>query len=394
MVGLPRHEYNSMPPVSGELSPMLRFDDIQVVPTQGVARHIAVGGPVWPDFNNQTLARHCRDGQPEDKPAKPARQARAMHRSAVWGGLLNPHFGHLIIEQLTRLPQSLRDRPDDPVLFILMPGMEPADIPRHVLQLLDWYGVAPKRRRYVTSPLNLDALFVAAQPEMMGQVSPKAAYLELLNLAMARNDLQSRPRDIVFVARPGFVAKGQGGLVGEAYLTDRLAAAGVEVVDPVKYSVHQQMEIYAGARILVFSEGSAMLGRHVLGYLPQEIHILRRRPGRDLCSYQLGPRCARLVYNPVVGERLGTEMPGGGQHFNLTAGLLDLDALFESFSALGVDLARDWNMQEYRSHVAQDARGWMENCHTAPDQVLRNLDRLRSFGVDIDQAPSPAAQMH
>ena len=394
MVGLPRHEYKSMPPVPGDLAPMLRFDDIQVVPTQGVAKHIATGGPIWPDFDRQTEARHCRDRRPEDHPPRAARRSQNAPGPAVWGGLLNPHFGHLIIEQLTRLPQSLRDRPDDPVLFILMPGMETADIPKHVLQLLDWYGVPPQRRHYVTTPLTVKTLHVAPQPEMMGHVHPVGAYLDLLNLAMARNDLQPRVRDIVYVGRPGYVAQGQGGLIGEAYLSDRLAAAGVTVIDPLRHSVREQMEIYAGARVLMFSEGSAMLGRHVLGYLPQEIHVLRRRPGRDLCSFQLGPRCARLVYHPVVGHRLGAEMPGGGHHHNLTAGLLDLEVVFETFAALGVDLARDWNMQEYQAVVAQDARGWMENCHTAPEQVLRNLDRLRSLGVDIDQAPGFAAKMH
>jgi hypothetical protein len=95
-----------------------------------------------------------------------------------------------------------------------------------------------------------------------------------------------------------------------------------------------------------------------------------------------------------VGAKLNADLPDGCAHPSRIAALLDLDVVFDTFGALGVDLARDWDMQAYRQELARDALGWMDNCKTAPEQVLRNLDLLRAIGVDVDGTPATAPYSH
>lgn len=366
------------------LPPLKVFRDVPVVPVTSVTQHVALGGPVWPAFDQQIAARHCRDGQPVDAcPTTPAK-AEALTEPALWGGFLNPQFGHLIVEQLTRLPQSRLERPDDLILFTLPPGISADSLPDWVWQLLDWHDVARNRLRLIDRPLLVRQLSVAGQGEMMGKALTQPAYLDLLDRNTARQPLPADPAPVVFVTRAGLVGRGQGGHAGEAFLAEVLRRAGVRVIDPARLSVTGQLAAYAGARALVFSEGSAIHGRLLLGRIAQDIHVLRRRPNRDLAAEQLTPRCDRLRYHAAVGHRLGARMPGGTNRLDLTVALYDLDVVFALFAGLGHDPAPLWDAEAYRAAVVQDLRGWMSGCKTDADQVLANLDLVRSAGFDID----------
>jgi len=368
---------------------MAGLHDVPVVPVRSVARHIAHGGPIWPMFDQQTTARHCRDRLPVDRSPAVPRRARLLREPAVWGGFLNPQFGHLIVEQLTRLPQSLRDRPGDLVLFTLPPRMTEATLPGWVWQALDWHGLSQSRVRLVDRALRARTLRVAAQGEMMGKDATAGAYLDLLDQNFARQALVADPAPVVFVARAGMVARGQGGHAGEAYLAQALARAGVRVVDPATLPVARQLAIYAGAQVLVFSEGSAQHGRLLLGRLHQAIHVLRRRPSRDLAAEQLAPRCDHLRYHAAVGHRLGAQMPSGTNRLDLTAALYDLDVVFDLFGQLGHDLRRDWDAAAYHAAVHHDLCGWLSHCPTDADQRQANLALLAAAGFPIDPSCLP-----
>ncbi|MGL6208997.1 MAG: glycosyltransferase 61 family protein [Paracoccaceae bacterium] len=371
------------------LPPLQHFRDVPVVPVLTTSRHVAEGGPIWPTFDQQINARHCRNRQPEDKrPATPATMA-PLSEPAVWGGYLNLQFGHLIVEQLTRLPQSLHDRPDDLYLFTLPRSQTAETLPPWLWQILDWHGLRRDRLHLVDQPLCAAELRVAAQGEMMGLAHTDAAYLDLLDQNTQRQALVPDPAKVVFVTRAGMVANGQGGQAGEGYLADVLTRAGVRVVDPVQHPVAGQLAIYAGAETLVFSEGSAIHGRLLLGRVAQDIHILRRRPNRDIAVEQLVPRCQTLSYHPTVGRRLGARMRSGTVRYNVMASLYDLTVVFDLFDRLGHDLRPHWDDQAYHEAVTQDLQGWLANCHTAPDQLKSNLAMLAKSGFTIDLSRLP-----
>lgn len=386
-----RHSQTGRNAMAG-LSAMLEFRDVPVVPVRSVAAHVARGGPIWPEFDTQTTARHCRDRLPVDRSPLTAKRSKPLREPAVWGGFLDPQFGHLIVEQATRLPQSLRDRPGDLLLFTLPPGLTEAALPGWIWQVLDWHGVARNRLRLVDRALTARQLRVAEQGEMMGRSLTDPGYLDLLDQNMHRQGLQGQASGVVFVTRAGMVARGLGGHAGEAYLAQVLVRAGVHVVDPATLPVHDQLAIYAGASVLVFSEGSAQHGRLLLGRLSQDIHVLRRRPNRDLAAEQLAPRCADLRYHAAVGHRLGARMSGGRTRQDLTAALYDLDVVFDLFASLGHDLHRDWDASAYHAAVQADLHGWLATCATDANQREINLALLAAAGFAIDLTRLPPLQ--
>jgi len=191
------------------------------------------------------------------------------------------------------------------------------------------------------------------------------------------------------VTRAGLVARGQGGHAGEGYLAHVLAQAGVRVIDPGQMPLTEQMSAYAGAEVLVFSEGSALHGRCLLGWLPQDIHVLRRRSRRDTARVQLQARCRRLTYVEALSASLGAARRGMERRPHLTAALFDLDQVFRLFAALGIDLAPHWDNEAYLDAVRLDLAGWTDRVRTSAEQQALNLKTLAAFGMIPGAMPAP-----
>lgn len=370
------------------LPPMQHFRDIPVVPLQALTHHVGLGGPIWPDFDQQTRVRHCRGNGPSDSRPTPPDAARPLSGPAVWAGVLDLHFGHLIAEHLSRLPQSLQERPDDLYLFVLEPKQKEADLPDWIWQILDWYGLARDKVCIVTEPVQVRDLYVAPQSEILGAFIMEPAYLDVLDAITQRNALPQAASHVTYVGRPGMVARGMGGHAGEAYLMQVLARAGVQVIDPATLSIRDQLARYQGAQVLIYAEGSAIYGRSLLGRADQDIHVLRRRRGRDTGQFHLRPRCNQLTYHPAVGQTLAAKPEYGGVMYHRHAALYNLAVLFDLFGGLGYDLPALWDNEAYHAMVRHDVIGWFENCPAAPEQFIENLALFEKAGFDLE-GPTP-----
>jgi Glycosyltransferase 61 len=369
------------------LPDMQVFFDIPVVPVKLVTRMKGHGGPIWPDFPSQVAVRHCRNGIPGDRqPRRPSRM-RPLAEPAVWGGFLAPQFGHLVAEHLTRLPQSLRDRPEDIYLFTVQPGDTDEALPAYVWDVLDWYGLRRDRCRIVTRPWLVRELRVAVQGEMLGKISPDAEFLDLLDATTLRNALVPEPSNIVFVTRAGLVSNGKGGHAGESYLAGLLQRLGVRVVDPAELSIRRQMEIYAGARTLIFAEGSALHGRCLLGRVAQDIHVLRRRPQRNSARPQLAVRCRTLCYHEVNAGTLGTRTETRSTRADLEVALFDPAVLIAVFAGFGIELGPHWDAAAYRASVRSDLMAWLALNPTDAEQRAENMLTLADLDLAFDLLP-------
>jgi hypothetical protein len=371
------------------LAPMQVFRNIPVVPVTKVKRLKGQGGPIWPDFDTQVAARHCRGGVASDVlPARPKRLS-PLAEPAVWAGFLPPHFGHLVSEYLTRLPQSLRDRPDDLYLFTAVPGMRAETLPGYVWDVIDGHGLRRDRVRVVEHPLLVQELRVAAQGETLGGGRPTDEFLDILATIAHRNGLVPEMNRYAFVTRAGLVQQGKGGHAGESYLAGLLQRLGVRVIEPGGLSIRRQMEVYAGAEALIFAEGSALHGRCLLGYVDQHIHVLPRRPFRKTARIQLGARCRQLSYHPVLAGRLGTRTDTRGNRNDLDVGLYDPEVLFAVFLGIGIDLKPHWDPAAYHAAVRSDLAAWMAKVPASADQMAENMDVL----ADLDLLPDEAASL-
>lgn len=370
------------------LSPLQHFRDIPVVPTEKLTRHVARGGPIWPDFDSQTSPRQCRGKGPSDRCPTAPKSTQAMSGPMVWAGVLDSHFGHLIAEHLSRLPQSLQERPNDFYLFGLEPKQDEKDVQNWIWQILEWYGLARDKVCLVTEPLQVGDLYVAPQREILGAFVPESAYLDLMDKITRRNALPQVASHVTYVGRGGMVARGFGGHAGEGYLMQVLARAGVQVIDPAALSIRNQLAAYNGAQVLIYAEGSAIYGRCLLGRADQDIHVFRRRRGRDLGQFNLRARCNRLQFHAVVGKTLAAKTERGGTLYHRYVAIYNLPVVFDLFGSLGYDLAASWDDGAYRAAVRSDVRGWFKNCPTSPEQFIANLALFEQAGFDLE-GPTP-----
>ena len=341
---------------------MRLFRDIPVVPTLSLYANaqLADGGPIWPGFDTRNAIRHNRKGMIVDRAPLPRSDPhKTIDRPCVWGGFAMVHFGHLISEHLTRVLESVSERPDDMFLFIGRPGEDASSAPGYFWDILAWYGLPRDQVMFVTEPLLVSELRVMPQAEQMAFGEPTDAYLDLLDQIPQARGLVPVKTGILYVTRVGLLQRGKGGHAGESYLVARLGACGVRVLDPTKVPLPDQLALYAGAKVIVFAEGSAIHGRQLLGRLPQQIFVLKRRPDKAVAMGILAKRCDQLHYVETTTRFVSATAQSGRAFDAKGISFYDLAELQACFRGLGVDLAPGWSQREYRKQRDADAIAWV-----------------------------------
>lgn len=337
------------------LPPLMEFKNLLI----GPARNRNTPGVRWPEFHSQTHARLNRRGRPVCAPSDQDEEgAEVIDAPVIFGGLYENHFGHLIAETVPRLPQALAEWPDLPVVFNRMRG-DTGPAPSAMFRaVMDWLNIPLERLRFVERPTLLREVHVAAQGEHLDGPATRRAYLRLLESRIARNLDGQPPNGVSFVTRAG-LDHTQGHHAAERYLAARLRDLGVQIIYPEVLRLREQMQHYAQAEVLVFSEGSAIHGRQLLGRVKQDIAVLRRRPGSEVARRQIAPRCRSLSYVDSVGGALNIRNRYGNDVAYAMKSMFALDALFAFFDEVGVPLRTRWDRQAYRQARDQDVLAWV-----------------------------------
>lgn len=333
------------------------FRNIRLEPSKGIDAWIFSGGPIWPNFEQQTLIRQCRRSVPvDDKPVEGTEQATVLEGPHIWCGYLPPHFGHFIADQISRLPAALLNCPPEAkLLFSLPEGIgEPKDFFYDILETL---GVAINRvvlQRKV--PLEVETLYAPPLGETL-YGKPDAEYLTILAKLMDGLGFQANPKEDVYVSRARLPAS-LSSLAGESYLEECFLKLGVKVIWPEKMTLRQQLQAYASARKLVFSEGSAIHGRQLLGKIKQDILVIERRKRYNMARDVIAPRCSTLDYiSAIDGTVFVNPVPNGNLWQGLT--VLDESRLIEGLLRAGIDLQPIWDSRVFRRRRDQEILTWI-----------------------------------
>ncbi|WP_199262679.1 glycosyltransferase 61 family protein, partial [Paracoccus binzhouensis] len=367
--------------------PGLSLAEIRLVPAKRFSNRNLMfdGGPVWPDFDNMPIVRHRAHGHHHDVNARPGwRRGPRLDEPVIWGGRCFFHFGHLVAEHVSRLPPALYRHPEARVLFTLPPGKMIGEVPGFFWAVMAWLGLHPDRIGFVTGPCRAARLHVYPQAEYLGPDAPPDWYLDLLDELPRLNRLEPIRNEVLYVHRLGEAAKGNGSNPGEAALVAALTRAGIAIMDPGKESLERQMAFYAGAKLLIFAEGSAMHGRQLLGRVDQKILVLRRRPHSTLAKAHLTARCRELEYAPIIKAFArplradGSPIPVRGVAF------YNIGALLAILARHGIDIEAHWRPAEYRAAALADARAWLRAI-----QAQRDVDRtstMQHLRVEFERA--------
>lgn len=192
----------------------------------------------------------------------------------------------------------------------------------------------------------------------------------------------------LYVHRLGQLAQGNGSIAGEGVVVDALRKAGVAVMDPAKEPLADQLSRYAGARLLVFAEGSALHGRQLLGRIDQDILVINRRPGGTMAWAQIGPRCRQLTFAEVGRAFLCPVGADGTQLLQHGVTLANPAQLISAFAGHGIDLAQTLNAAMFAEAEKADLAIWwsavqrLQNLDIAATRTAMQ-DILTTAGVDL-----------
>lgn len=308
------------------------FNDILITPYEELlderfGRSPHCGGPHWPDWENQTFARHYRAGRKVDKEPSFQPATEVYHDLIAWCGAAHCHYGHQIADFSTRILPSLTVQPEVTLGFTVDRN---ANFIRHSSavqsfnDILQWLRVKPYQIKIFSQPTIVEKLLVTPQAEQLNGAPPEPEYLDILDDIVRQNIGLPTPKEqIVFISRAGIPDR----LAGEAYIEKVLSQSGVRIVRPERIPLAQQLAIYAQTEQLIFTEGSALHSLQLLGRIPAEICVLTRRPQRRLAEAAVAARATRLFYLDATKEQLTEINPCGKNAPNKGLSLLNGDKL-------------------------------------------------------------------
>jgi hypothetical protein len=349
-----------------------------------------VGGPVWPEAARETFVRFESRRERIDQLLDPVERCEArIERPCVWGGYIQPHFGHMVAEHAGRLLWSSHARPDDLVELAAEPGATMATLPPFVAELLSWYGMDADRIHLLDRPTLARELRVAPQAEPFHGDPPGEDYLDLLDHHAERAGLRPTASEHLYVGRVGLPGRAKAGHVGEGYLAGVLARLGVRVLDPAALPLREQLAAYAGARHLIFAEGSAVHGRQLLGRADQTITVIVRRRRSRLAARNLGPRCTSLAYVEAARATVAPVLWYGARLSSLALAFYDVPALHRGLAARGLDVTSVWDDEAYQAACRADLEAWVEALAARPDLFDAAASRQALAALDADGGPPP-----
>lgn len=385
---------------ANSLPAVLAFENVLVTPSPDRK----TPGVLWPDFDQQTYARLYHSDRPIcTPPVITSGKLRIFDAPAIFVSMYDNHFGHTVAETVPRLAQALADCPEDwPLVFTCRQKLVPPDLSPMFRAVMDWLDVPLERILLCSEQTVFRQLHVAAQAEHLNSRQPTSDhYLDLLETRV-HHKLPDAPKEgIAFISRAALPAR-KGIHAAEGYLGDCLRQLGVQVVYPEELPLAEQMHLYASRCHLVFSEGSAIHGRQLIGRQDQHISVLRRRKGSRIAQAQIEPRCTKLDYVSCYGGALSVTGSNGKPVLHAMVSLYRVERLHAYFDSIGVPLRTIWNDADYREARDRDVLRWLNEMYNlrltrwlrptnAPDHILQQLDAL-GLGHLSEQAAAIMSQ--
>lgn len=221
-------------------------------------------------------------------PCAPARRIPGRH---VFAGVLLQHFGHAILESLSRA-WSLKAEPDLPALW-LSRSERPS---RPMLDLLDMVGFAAPAHAVIHDPVVVEELLVPQQGcEFGGFYHPQQA--AALAVQPFGDSIGGRR---VWLSR-SFLPDGVARIEGESEIEHHLAAAGWTILAPERLPLAGQLAALVGAQEIAGFMGSAFHLVLLLEGVSARVRILDRGLPRDLVQTYLSIAEAKGLRQELLG---------------------------------------------------------------------------------------------
>ncbi len=284
-----------------------------------------------------------RFGKPLTRAPAPSDPDHVLRGTWLWAGMLFDHFGHFLVEGVSRLwaLSSYPGRTMDGVIFVpTRPRRQGGllDFQREILAAFDVQ--VPVHVAF--APTRVERLIVPGQGLGLGAMIDGTPEMRAHARGHFGREVDPSGPARLFVSRTGLPPDG-GALIGEAVLARHLARQGYEVFEPERHDVATQIARYKAARQIVVTDGSAA---HLLAFVArqdQDIAYLVRRgfwgdgPVGHIASFS--------GRDPLVPETMIAEWRPAptAKDRGVAFALHDLSALHAALVAHGyVDSGAEW----------------------------------------------------
>lgn len=252
----------------------------------------------------------------------------------LYGGFMLPHFGHYILETLSRtwVLDFVKDKPES-IVFLQYNGRDEAPPEPPFPEILSLLGIDVPFE-YVTQPTTFEELIVPQQGLGMGVY---AAGIKEHREFLARAFAKIYPKDPIrklYISRSGYQLR-RGGYLAEAWFEAELEKQGYTIFHPQDASIEDQVATYLAAERVISADNSALHVLAMAGRQDQDVAIvLRRHYGAvDLLpQLSVAHRKEPLVINAIQKVHcLDSRKPVNWGHY----AEVDFQQIFEALKSAG-----------------------------------------------------------
>lgn len=245
------------------------------------------------------VRRYSRELIPQ--PQTKGLRANQSFPRAIFGGYVFDHFGHFLLESLSRVWIDQTQEIDDSVPLVWISGRNVA-VTTWMLEICRKIGL--NRQVLIidgsTGALAAEELLVPqAGCELREWIHP--AQMRRLGTTPWSPGNAERAGRKVWLSRVG-MGTSHGGLAEEAELEQVLADSGWSIVRPEELSIEEQVDVLAGASRLAGIEGSALHGLVLVGGFGGTVDIIRRQSNPNFKMLALAGGWKQRMIDPVGGN--------------------------------------------------------------------------------------------
>lgn len=221
-----------------------------------------------------------------------------IRQPVLYGGILFNHFGHFILESLCRLYAYPMVREIDPFVLFYSQWGPPRYLEKNNFanQIFTGLGIPVDRLIFVDQVAKISEIIIPAQKYGFGFTrQPDELFVKFVRSFRFQHKVPKgfEKAEKIYVSRSDLQNKGRQ--IGEKVFEAYLAGEGYRIFYPEQHTFFEQLTVYACARRLIFSEGSALFSCMFLTDMKADVAVVcrRREPhhstrGATDCLYGFG----------------------------------------------------------------------------------------------------------
>lgn len=203
-----------------------------------------------------------------------------IRHPVLYGGILFNHFGHFIVESLSRLYAYPMVRDVDPfVMFYSQWGM-PGYLENNnfVNQILTGLGIPVDKLIFVDRANKISQVIIPVQKYGFGFIRrPDERFVKFIRSFRFQHKIPEgfKKDEKIYVSRSRLRKKGRQ--IGEKIFEAYLEGEGYRIFYPERHTFIEQLTVYARAGKLIFAEGSALFSCMFIAEMRADVAVVCRR---------------------------------------------------------------------------------------------------------------------